>query len=192
MAFAQELEQPQRGNGDEQLLVKFFIHPKLDQTATAEQGRPIYRETEFIDIRVPGSPDNVVRPATQIDIQRFPRHYAAFKNRVTEDYIEGTLLSEWPLVNRSQVEELAFFGIKTVEQLSQVSDANGQGLMGFQSLKRKAREWLDNAAQGVTLAEMKEQLARRDEELEALRLKVEELSNPKPKTPRKKAQTKKE
>lgn len=176
---------------DEQLLVKFEIKAKLDSGATEKEGRPIYVDAEYINIRAPGSSDNVIRPATQRDRDRFPRHYAAFKNRVNdEEYIEGTLLSEWPKINRSQVEELAFFGIKTVEQLAGTSDANGQAFMGFHGLKRTAQEWLDAAAQGVNLSELRQELGKRDEVIAELQAKLDAMAKPKPR--KKKVQAKKE
>lgn len=173
-----------RQNGDEALLVKFEIRPLLDKGATEEQGRPIYRDREYISIRAPGSPDEVCRPATRRDIDRFPRHYQAFKNRVgNEEHHEGTLLAEWPVVNRSQVEELAFFGVKTVEQLAAMSDANGQQLMGFNGLKRKANEWLETAAKGINAAQLKEELEKRDKLIAMLQdeLKASKKPGRKPK-----------
>ena len=177
--------------GDEQLLVKFDVRSREDKTASKEAGRPIFKDVEYIDIRVPGSPDNVSRPATQRDRKRFPKHYAAFKNRISdEDSVEGTPLAEWPQVTRSQADELAFFGIKTVEQLAQVSDVNGQGLMGFHGLKRKANAWLQAAAQGVQVSELQRELAKRDEMMAEMQRKLDELSQPrKKKVTRKKAAT---
>lgn len=169
---------------DEALLVKFLIKPRLDEDESNKQGRPIYRDVEYVDIRVPGSPDNVCRPATARDKERFPRHYAAFKNRVSDvEYVEGTLLAEWPMVNRSQVEELAFFGIKTVEQLAACSDANGQALMGFNGLKQKANEWLAAAKEGAALLEMRAELKRRDAEIAELRGMVESMQKLNNKSP---------
>lgn len=180
-----------QAQADEQLLVKFEIKAKLDSDATAKEGRPIYRDMEYINIRAPGSSDNVIRPATQRDKDRFPRHYSAFQNRVNdEEYVEGTLLSEWPVCNRSQVEELAFFGVKTVEQLANTSDANGQAFMGFNGLKRKANEWLEAAAQGVQLSEMLQELAKRDELIAEMSAKLDAMAKPKPR--KKKVQAKKE
>lgn len=180
-----------QAQADEQLLVKFEIKAKLDSDATAKEGRPIYRDMEYINIRAPGSSDNVIRPATQRDKDRFPRHYSAFQNRVNdEEYVEGTLLSEWPVCNRSQVEELAFFGVKTVEQLANTSDANGQAFMGFNGLKRKAKEWLEAAAQGVQLSEMRQELAKRDELIAEMSAKLDAMAKPKPS--KKKVRAKKE
>ena len=168
-----------RQNGDEALLVKFEIRPKQHRGMSEKEGRPIYKDVEYISIRAPGSPDEICRPATQRDIDRFPRHYQAFKNRVgNEDVEEGTLLSEWPMVTRSQVEEFAFMGIKTVEQLAGISDANGQNIMGFQGLKRKAKEWLETAAKGITAAELKAELDKRDLVIAELQAELKARSKP--------------
>ena len=191
--------------GDDSLLVKFEIKPLQDFTATEQEGRPIFRDVEYISIRVPGSNDEVSRPATQMDKQRFPRHYAAFKQRVSdEEYHEGTLISEWPLVTRAQVEELAFLGVKTVEQLAGMTDHNTQGAVGLITLKQKAIDWLE---QQEDISELREKLRKRDEELDALsgivnelKAQVAELSDtkseakaaPKKKVARKKVTAKKE
>lgn len=164
-------------NGDDSLMVKFDIRPVMDHEASEAEQRPVFRDTEYISIRAPGSPDEVVRPATPADKERFPRHYAAFKQRTTdEEYIEGTLLAEWPLVNRSQCEELQFFGIRTVEQLASVSDANIQALRGVNSLKQKARDWLQKANVAAEAKKLEEMLAARDEQIEKLMEQVEKLS----------------
>jgi hypothetical protein len=166
-----------RQQGDEQLMVKFEIRPKVDQEASAEAGRPVSIDREYISIRAPGAADTVIRPATEGDRQRFPRHYAAFKQRITtDDVLEGTLLKDWPQIRRSQVEELSFHGIKTVEQLAAVSDANGQPLMGFHGLKSKAKEWLKIASQGVNAQKLQAELDKRDEQIAELMAKMEELT----------------
>ena len=166
------------------LLVKFFIRPRLDEAASAEADRPIYREVEYVDIRIPGSPDNRVRPATPRDKARFPKHYAAFKNRVSQEMLEGTPLAEWPQITRSQVEELAFFGVKTVEQLAGMSDANAQqSRAGFVGLKTKAKEWLDKMHSVETL---ESELANRDATIATLTERLEALEKAaKPKTTKK-------
>jgi hypothetical protein len=178
-----------QGNPDDTLLVKFEVRPKLDQTQTEKEGRPIYRDVEYVDIRVPGSPDHISRPATPHDKDRFPRHYAAFKNRTSdEEYIEGTRLDEWPLVSRSTVEELAFFGVKTVEQLASVNDANIQQRSGMASLKQKAKEWLEIANKSITASQLKAELDKRDQMIAELKAQLEA----KPKTRKKKVAEKKE
>ena len=149
----------------------------------------------MIDIRVPGSKDNVCRKATQRDINRFPRHYEAFKARISDEYLEGMPLKEWPLITRSQVEELAFINVKTVEQLSAVSDANASQIMGIYKLKEKAKEWLEAFNESEKI---RKEAAMREEELAALREEIDQLKESlkaatasKPRTARKKKTAKK-
>lgn len=155
----------QRQNaGDENLLVKFYMDPMEDPAASKKEGRPIFKEVEWIDIRIPGSRDNIViRPVREGDKQRFAAHYAAFRNRVEKGGEEmiGTPLEVWPVVSSSQAKELHFFNIRTVEGLAGAPDSLGQKFMGFQSLKDRARAFL-KAAEGtapiLALQERVEQL----------------------------------
>lgn len=150
---------------DAQLLVRFFLTPKQDKTATEEQGRPIFKDVEYCEIRVRGNRDpQACRPATFADKKRFPRHYDAFKQRV-EMPEEGTPLAEWPQISRSQVEELSFVSIKTVEQLAEVSDTHIAKVQGGYSLKQKASEWLASAHDVAKLAKTNRDQAAQIEEL---------------------------
>ena len=161
---------------DDTLLVKFFIKPRQDEDETQKQGRPIFKDVEYIDIKIPGNRlSGATRPASQADIERFPRHYAAFKNRVTDELIEGTLLSEWPLMSRSMVEQLAFFNVKTVEQLVAMSDGNAQKFMGINALKAKAKEWLKVAEEGKAASDLATELEKRDQEINELKAQMKEL-----------------
>lgn len=130
---------------DAQLLVKFFVKAKEDKTATLEQGHPVFKDTEYVEIRVRGNRDpQACRPATHADKQRFPRHYEAFQKRV-ELVEDGTPLAEWPQISRSQIEELAFLNVKTVEQLAIVNDKVCAQMMGGYTLKQRAADWLKSS-----------------------------------------------
>lgn len=173
-----DFQQGQESRMDESLFVKFFLRERKDNEKTISEGRPIYKEVEYVEIRVAGKRDaQACRPATHADKQRFPRHYEAFQQR-TELPIEGTPLSEWPQISRSQVEELAFLNVKTVEQLLEVSDTNITQLQGGYTLKRRAQEWLESASATKLIAE-KEQLQDRlndqDSEMAVLKEQMSEL-----------------
>jgi hypothetical protein len=149
------------GADDEKLLVKFFIDATQDPAASKKEGRPIYKEVEWIDIRVPGDKDNiVVRPARQKDRERFPRHYAAFKQRQEDGKQElvGTPLSLWPGVTPSQLKEFEFFNIRTVEQLSNAPDNLGQKFMGFNKLKQAAAAYIEATKSAAPVVNLQEQL----------------------------------
>ena len=130
---------------------------------------------EYIDIRIPGSRDGAARPARFADKQRFPRHYAAFQQRI-ELAEEGTPLTEWPVVSRSLADEMAFFNIKTVEQLANVNDNVAGQFMGAQMYKQKAKAWLERAKEDVTVDKLKEELAQRDHLLKSLQEQVDKLT----------------
>ena len=163
---------------DEALFVKFFLKERKDSARTVEEGRPIFKEVEYIEIRVPGKRDpQACRPATLADKNRFPRHYEAFQKR-TELPVEGTPLSEWPQISRSQAEELAFLSVKTVEQLVAMSDTNVTQLQGGYTLKRRAVEWLEAASASKLIAEkeaLQDRLNEQDGEIAAMKAQMAEL-----------------
>lgn len=178
---------------DEGLLVRFYIKPRPDSVETKKQGKPCFKDVDYIEIRVPGQRNWVARPASAADIARFPRHWEAYKNRTSEDdYIEGTLLAEWPLITRSQVEEFAFAGVKTVEHLAAMPDVNVSQFMGAGTLKEKAKQWLEQALDGKAKADLQAELSKRDAEIDELKAQMAELMKPKAKPkPRKKKVAKK-
>ena len=156
---------------DEQLLVKFFLKERPDSAASETEGRPMFKEVEYVEIRVAGKREvQACRPATYNDKQRFSKHYQMFKDRVSEP-MSGTPLSEWPQIMRSQVEELAFTGVKTVEQLSTMADVHASKFHGGNSLKAKAVKWLEFAGESKLLAE-KEALEKRLADMEEMMVQL--------------------
>lgn len=154
--------------GDEKLLVKFFNHPRQDKKASKAEGRPIFKEVPYIEIMVPGNKDSLVRrPASQLDIDRFPEHYRKFQAREQDsETYEGTPLEHWPGVTRSQVAELKYMNVHTVEQLADVADVHAQGMMGISLLRERAKAYLEASDREAA-----------GEEILALRKQNEELAN---------------
>jgi hypothetical protein len=80
---------------------------------------------------------------------RWPEQYAAFKAG-REAPLEGTPLAAWPKMSRARVEELAYFHIRTIEQLAQVDDGRLQNLgMGARQERESAKLFLEVAAKGA-------------------------------------------
>ena len=151
---------------DEQLLIKFFLRERENKEETLKQGRPIFKEVEYVEIRVAGKRDaQACRPATWADKSRFPRHYEAFQKR-TELPEEGTPLSQWPQISRSQVEEFAYMHIKTVEQLVYMADSNCHKIHGGLLLKNRAAQFLE-ASEATALIAEKAELQKRLDDMEA-------------------------
>lgn len=171
MAFGGGAANP-RYQGDEYLLVKFFMHPRLLRQISAREGRPVFEEQPYIQIMQPGNKDSIVqRPASAADKERFAEHWAKFQARESTEGITGTLLEEWPGVTRSQCEELKFLNIRTVEQLANVSDSNAQNIMGISLLKQRAQKYLEASKDEATsqaLLDAQRQIAVLSEQMEAL------------------------
>lgn len=159
-----------RYHGDEFLLVKFFVHPRENGPKSVAAERPIFEDTTYIQIMQPGNKDSIViRPATARDKDRFAEHYRKWEaRRGDEEAIEGTLLEEWAGVTRSQVEELRFMNVRTVEQLANMSDTNAQNMMGLNMLRQKALDWLDSVKDNATQEALAAANARIDELMDRL------------------------
>lgn len=159
---------------DATLLVKFYTKSVENKSESAKQGRPVFREREYIDIKIPGSRDGAARPATYRDKQRFPKHYAAFKQR-TSAPAEGTPLLEWGPISQSMAMEMAFHNVKTVEQLAEMSDTLCQQFMGAQNFKAKAVRYLERMKEEVTVDHLQAELASRDKMLEEMQDQIDIL-----------------
>jgi hypothetical protein len=171
---------------DSKLQVRFYKRPVKQDDASAEAGRPIYKEFDFVHICVAGD------TLTEIDTfaleqhkQRFPIHWAKYQNSLgaNDEGYEGTPLMEWPLVSKSQAEELRAMKFHTVEAVANASDQQLQRMgmaagMSPYAFRDKAKAFLNLA---TTAAEtdkreqeinaLKEELAKKD--LETVKMKQE-------------------
>lgn len=160
--------------GDAALFVRFRLHPKKDDKATAEAGRPIYKNVEYISISAAGDKFNQVdRPATRSDKLRFRRQYKAWKDH-QEDSADGTPLSKWPLIDAAQVEELKHFNIHTVEQLALMPDGNIPNVGNISHLKKHAVDYLALARGSAPTVQLRNELEKRDALMAAMQRQMDE------------------
>ena len=156
-------------NADSRLAVQFYKKSMKQEDASAEAGRPIFKEFDFVRIMIPG--DNL----TEIDTyaqeshkQRFPRQWAHYQNQTAgHEDIVGTPLDQWPQVTRSQAEELRGLKFHTVESIADCSDQQLQRIgmvagMSPHNFRLKAKAFLN-------LANDSAEVAQRESELQALR-----------------------
>lgn len=166
-----------QSDADKRLLVQFNYHPHLDQAASTAEGRPIYKDRVYVLILVPGDKDSIVhRPAYETDFRRFPEQYKAFKNKDSEAIV-GTplkLVPSW--LTASQVRELEYFNVRTVEHLATVNDNLAPNFHGLQALKRQAQEFVRAAKEAAPMAEMQSVLKERDNQIEALQNQLKDLA----------------
>lgn len=131
--------------GDSKLYAQFFSKPVKNLFLSEEAKRPIYENTDYVKIMIPGDKLNInIRPATDEDKFRFTRQYQAYLKNASQE--TGTPLSQVPFLNEAQVEELKFFHITSVEALANLNDNIAQKFMGMQSFKQKAQEYLKKAS----------------------------------------------
>jgi len=162
--------------GESKLWVRFYVDAEQDMEATTAQGRPIFKETEFIEIRIPGNKDEIRnRPVRYSDTQEYPRQYAAFKAGLEQPVI-GTPLSSIPFITKAQAAELAAVGVKTAEQLRDMSDGNAQKFLGAQALKQRVAAFLAAAEGAAPALKMQAELEKRDGEIEVLKNLIEQQS----------------
>ncbi len=161
----------------EGLVVRFEMFPQRNEAKSKAEGRPVFDEVEFIEIRVPGDKTLTVhRPVRGDDKARFAAAYRNWKaTGVSDGAFSGTPLKEWPQVSRSQCEELSFFGVKTVEQLANVSDGNLRNIGPLLALREKARDYIAAAKQGAPVAQMRDELAARDSEIALLKEQMKQV-----------------
>ena len=173
-------------NADARLSVRFYKKAVKQEDASNDAGRPIFKEFDFVNICVAGD------TLTEIDTfaleqhkQRFPIHWAKYQNKIGADdqNYEGTPLSEWPLVSKSQAEELRAIKFYTVEAVANASDQQLQRIgmsagMSPYAFRDKAKSFLNLATSTAEsdkreqeINELKEELAKK--ELETAKIKYE-------------------
>lgn len=157
--------------------VRFHEKSVQDQPASEAAGRPVYKPVVYLRKEMPGDRLHVVdRPMRESDKQEFPEQWKRYEAGASEK-MEGQPLSEWPQVSRSQVEELAYFRIRSVEQLARVPDSASGPMGPLFPLRDKARQYLDRAAAGAQEAKLvaeKEAVEAKNRELEARLARLEQ------------------
>ena len=154
---------------DARLAVTFYKRSMKQEDESNAAGRPIFKEFDFVRICVPG--DNL----TEIDTyaneshkQRFPRQWAYYQNQLgSHEEIIGTPIEQWPLVTRSQADELKGIKFRTVEDVANCSDQQLQRIgmiagMSPHSFREKAKAFLNLASDSA-------EVAQREAEMQALK-----------------------
>lgn len=155
-------------NSNKGVYARFYYVPKQDDAKSAEEGRPVFKDVEYIEIIAVGNANNIIRkPARDEDRRRFYQEYDKFKAGDQEQLI-GTPLTEVPWLTRGQVEELMYRKIRTLENLAELSDA-ACNVPGMYDLRRKAKAWIEKAAEAAPFTKMNEEMEALRKELDALK-----------------------
>ena len=181
------LPSDERG-ADSRLQVRFYKKSVQQEQESMDAGRPIYKDFDFVHICVAGD------TLTEIDTyalhnhkQRFPIQWAQYQNRqgADDDEVVGTPVSEWPLVSKSQAEELRAMKFRTVESIASASDQQLQRMgmaagMSPYAFRDKAKAFLNLATTSAEtdkreqeINDLKQELAKKEEETAKMRLETE-------------------
>jgi hypothetical protein len=197
------IESDVRG-ADSLLSVTFYRKPIEIKDETLAQGRPIFKDADWVRIMTPGDQLNIIDTIARDNHKaRFPQQWAAYQNKVgNEEAIVGTPISQWPLVSMSQAEELKGIKFHTVEAVANCSDQQLQRIgmiagMSPHAFREKARAFLNLAQdtaeiekRNAELAQLKEENAKIKAETDAKLAQMQEqmaalLAAVAPKKPRK-------
>jgi len=166
-------------NADSRLQVRFYRKPVHQEQESMDAGRPIYKEFDFVHICVAGDTLTEIDTfALQQHKTRFPIQWANYMNRLgaNDEEVVGTPVSEWPLVSKSQAEELRAMKFHTVESIANASDLQLQRMgmaagMSPYAFRDKAKAFLNlaiNAAETdkreSEINALKQELAKKDQE----------------------------
>lgn len=148
---------------------RFYMRAIENKVKSKELGRPVFEDIEYVEIIISGDKNN--RPHYKVmdsHKNRWPEQYSKFKNGL-EQVPDGTILSEWPRMTSSRVQELKASGIFTVEQLSELPDSAIMSLgMGGRELVKEAKDFLSKTNSLEELKKQNEELLERINQLEKM------------------------
>ena len=163
-----------RQAGDRSVHARFYMKPVQDEKLSAENGRPMFKDVEYIEIRAPGNQNNIVnRPVRQMDRERFARQYHLFQAGHA-DQITGTRLTEVSWITRSLAEELAYLRVLTVEDLAELNDSVCVSTPGLHDLKRRAKLYLEQAQAQAPFSALEQENKEMREQMEAMKAALAE------------------
>lgn len=160
---------------DKGVRAHFYTHPMVMEVESAEAGRRVCKDVVMVEIMTAGNTNSsVVRKATEEDKGRFRRQYEAFMAG-NSDEMFGTPLSDITWLTKSQVEELAYIKVRSLEELANVSDHACAGMAGLYDLKRKAQAFLEKAEKSGPITALAEENKILQGQVEALQAQMQEL-----------------
>lgn len=160
---------------DKGLYVEFYYREIEDQKRSLLEGRPIFESREYIKIMPIGNKNKIIdRPIQKTDtarfpsdIRRFPRQWEAFKNQEAQ-VLDGTPITEWPQITRSDAMSLKAMNIHTIEMLADLQD-NNLTWLGARKIRDMAKLWIEKAKGGAESAKWAKEKTDMMAQIEALR-----------------------
>lgn len=170
----ERMAQEQRANRTTPPLpASFSIEATHDEEKSKAAGRPVYIDQEIIEIHI--GRDMIRHPVTDADRKTYAAQYVAWKKGESQESVEGMPLAQWAAIpGKAIVRELAYMGIRTVEQLATATDATLQRVGPHQALRQKARDWVADAEKQAPLVKLRDENAALASRVAALEQMVQE------------------
>lgn len=169
-------------NPDGLLHVRFYSKPVEQPFLSEKEGRPIFKDADFVKIHTPGNQYSVIDTfVTEEHKSRFPMQWARYQNgKQGDDQMVGTPLSQWPMLTASQAEELKALKFFTVEMIAGASDERiatvGMSVgMAPAAFREKARRYLTVAKDTADSDKVTDELKKRDDQIALMQKQIEEL-----------------
>lgn len=153
-----------------------------DKAESQKRGRPFYKPAIFCRFVKRGGdivlPVNKAFEETHLTVRNQGDEIHVREVRILREALEdfkkngssevsGTAIKEWPLVNAAEAENLRVVGIESVEQLAEVPDTELKDMGISKTLRQKAREYLEHAANAGASANKAAALAEENANLKA-------------------------
>lgn len=165
-----EPEDPAKG-----LAIRIYDHPVRNEKKSLDAGYPVYDDVPHVDVRIIG--DNTFRrfaPISEEEKRQYHRHWKAFLENRKSEGIVGQVLEEWPPLSRGMVETYKHFGIRTVEQLASLTDANLPNIPQGRIYRDKAKSWIESAKAAAPLGKMEAEIRAMRDEMAAMKRERDE------------------
>jgi len=168
---------------DSGLYVEFYWREVQNEQKSLAEGRPIFESKEYIKIMAAGDKtknwDRPVRKKSNgsepSDLDRFSRQWAAFQRQDVQ-VTEGTPVTEWAQITRSDAANLKSRGIHTIEHLAGLSDGNID-FLGGRKYRDMAIAWIAKAKEGVTSVQWAKERSDLQDQITALTNQINGLKS---------------
>jgi len=169
--WVNEFNQPSKAG----VIAVFYDKEEPDPKRSEAEGRACFRLKTFLRKEIPGDNLTVVeRPARDTDREEFPKEWERYRTKQNH-VVDGTPIEQWPVLNRAQVAEFKALNIHSVEQFYAMPEVHGAKIMGFNTLKAKAREFLTWRKESEKVEAIKADAAMKDERIASLESQLAEL-----------------
>lgn len=176
--------------GEAGIYAEFYVEAVEQPVESAKQGRKVYKDEDWVKLHFADG-KTVLPKRVDEDIRiRWKPEYEAWLDK-REAPIEGTPLDQWPQVSPAEIRALYDINVRSVEELTQISEQIVSMVPGGTKLQQKANAWLQSAASHGQVAEqmreMQEQIAalQKDNEMLASQAAIAEAKSVRPKKAKK-------